>query len=39
LSIFIAQKIIYKHAFMNRALIIKLAGFVLLVMGILTLSN
>lgn len=39
LAIFIAQKIIYKHAFMNRALIIKLAGFVLLIMGILTLSN
>ncbi|WP_144512012.1 manganese efflux pump [Bacillus sp. FJAT-22090] len=39
LAVFIAQKVIYKHAFLNRGIIIKLAGLVLLVMGIITLRN
>lgn len=38
-AVFIAQNIIFKHAVMNRALIIKLAGFALLLMGILTIQN
>ncbi|WP_391119947.1 manganese efflux pump MntP family protein [Psychrobacillus sp. L3] len=39
LAVFIAQKVIFKHSFMNRAIIMRLAGLVLLLMGILTLWN
>lgn len=41
LSVFIAQKIIFKHSFLNqgRGLIMKLAGLVLLALGIITLQN
>lgn len=39
LAVFIAQKVIFKHAFMNRGLIMKLAGVAILLLGIITLRN
>ncbi|MFJ8065574.1 manganese efflux pump [Psychrobacillus sp. NPDC096426] len=39
LSVFIAQKVIYKHAFLNRGYIMKLAGIAILILGIITLRN
>lgn len=39
LAVFIAQNIIYKYAIMNRAFIMRFAGLILLIMGILTLQN
>ena len=39
LAVIFAQKVIFKHAIMNRAIILRLAGLVLLLMGILTLRN
>lgn len=39
IAVFIAQKVIFKHTFMNRAIIIRLAGVAILLMGILTLRN
>ncbi|WP_342567563.1 manganese efflux pump [Psychrobacillus sp. FSL K6-4046] len=38
-GVIVAQKIIYKSTVMNRGMIMKLAGGVLLVMGLLTLQN
>ncbi|MEK4523218.1 manganese efflux pump [Psychrobacillus sp. FSL W7-1457] len=38
-GVLVAQKIIYKNTVMNRGMIMKLAGGVLLVMGLLTLQN
>ena len=38
-GVIVAQKIIYKNTVMNRGMIMKLAGGVLLVMGLLTLQN
>lgn len=39
IGVIVAQKIIYKNTVMNRGIIIKLAGGVLLVMGLLTFQN
>ena len=39
IGVIVAQKIIYKNTVMNRGMIMKLAGGVLLVMGLLTLQN
>ena len=39
LGVFIAQKFIFKHTFMDRAIIMRLAGLVILIMGVLTLRN
>ncbi|TQR18096.1 manganese efflux pump [Psychrobacillus soli] len=39
LAVFIAQKVIFKHAFLNRGLIMKLAGVAILLIGIITLRN
>lgn len=39
IGIFIAQKIIFKYAFMGRGLIMRIAGLVLLIMGLLTFQN
>lgn len=38
-GVIVAQKIIYKNTVMNRGIIMKMAGGVLLVMGLLTLQN
>jgi len=39
LAVFIAQKVIFKHAFLNRGLIMKLAGVGVLLLGIISLRN
>lgn len=39
IGVIVAQKIIYKNTVMNRGMIMKLAGGVLLVMGLLTFQN
>lgn len=39
ISVFIAQKIVFTHTIMNRIIIMRLAGIILLLMGILTLRN
>ncbi|TQR21159.1 manganese efflux pump MntP family protein [Psychrobacillus vulpis] len=38
-AVFIAQKIIFNHSLMNRVIILKLAGVLLFLMGIITLRN
>ncbi|MDI2587760.1 manganese efflux pump [Psychrobacillus sp. NEAU-3TGS] len=39
LAVFIAQKVIFKHAFLNRGLIMKLAGVGILILGVIILRN
>lgn len=39
IAVFIAQQIIFKHTFMNRSIIMKLAGILLILMGYLTFNN